>query len=75
MTAGGNNFNDFPENQLTKFCVVVTVLRQIGTMRSFVKARLFQIISFAYFDSRPLMSMTVQPAGDRSRHISMDSVF
>jgi len=22
MTSGGNNFNDFPENQLTKFDVV-----------------------------------------------------
>jgi len=21
MTSGGNNFNDFPDNQLTKFCV------------------------------------------------------
>jgi len=22
MTSSGNNFNDFPENQLTKFCAV-----------------------------------------------------
>jgi len=22
MTLGGSNFNDFPENQFTKFCVV-----------------------------------------------------
>jgi len=26
MTSGGNNFNDFPENQLTKFRAVYTVL-------------------------------------------------
>ena len=30
MTPGGNNFNDFPENQLRKFRAVWTVLRQIG---------------------------------------------
>jgi len=23
MTSGGNNFNDFPDNQLTKFCVFI----------------------------------------------------
>jgi len=63
MTSGGNNFNDFLENQLT---------RQIGTTRSFVQSKIFQQISFAYFDSRPLMSMT---AGDRRKHISVDSVF
>jgi len=28
MTSDGNNFNDFPENQLTKFRAVQTVLRQ-----------------------------------------------
>jgi len=26
MTSGDNNFNNFPENQLTKFCAVQTVL-------------------------------------------------
>jgi len=31
MTSGGSNFNDFPENQFTKFCAVKTVSRQIGT--------------------------------------------
>ena len=28
MTSAGNNFNDFPENQLTKFRAVLTVSRQ-----------------------------------------------
>jgi len=28
MTSGGSNFNDFPENQLTKVRPVQTVLRQ-----------------------------------------------
>jgi len=28
VISGGNNFNDFSENQLTKFRVVYTVLRQ-----------------------------------------------
>jgi len=28
MTSGGNNFNDFPENQLTRFRAVQTVLMQ-----------------------------------------------
>jgi len=23
VTSGGNNFNDFPDNQLTKFCVFI----------------------------------------------------
>jgi len=27
MTSGGSNFNDFPENQLTKVRAVETVLR------------------------------------------------
>jgi len=30
MTSGGNNFNDFPEIQLTKFRTVWTLLRQIS---------------------------------------------
>ena len=25
MTSGGINFNDYPENQVTKFCAVYTV--------------------------------------------------
>jgi len=32
MTSGGSNFNDFPENQFTKFLAVQTVSRQIWTM-------------------------------------------
>ena len=35
MTSGGNNFNAFPENQLTKF----RVLSQIGTTHSFVLSK------------------------------------
>jgi len=37
MTSGGNNFNDFPENQLNKFRAVLAVLRQIRTTRSSVQ--------------------------------------
>ena len=55
MTSSVNNFNDFPENQHTKFRAVLTVLRQIGTTRSSVQSK--SLISFGYFDSRPLMSM------------------
>jgi len=29
MTSGGNNFNDFPENKLTKVRAVLRLLRQI----------------------------------------------
>jgi len=32
MTSGGSIFNDFPENQFTKFRAVKTISRQIGTM-------------------------------------------
>jgi len=32
MTSDGYSFNDFPENQLTKCCVVQTVLRPIRTI-------------------------------------------
>jgi len=42
MTSGGNNFNDFPENQLTKFRAFQTVLRQIGSTRSFVQRKVFR---------------------------------
>jgi len=42
MTSGGNNFNDFSENQLTKFCAVYTVLRQIETTRYFVWSKIFK---------------------------------
>jgi len=31
MTSGGSNFNDFPENQVTKVRAVKTVFRQIGS--------------------------------------------
>jgi len=41
MTSGGNNFNDFSENQLTKFRAVLTVLRQIETTRFLLKGRFF----------------------------------
>jgi len=41
MTSGGNNFNDFPENQLTKFRAVYTALRQIGTTCYFVQSKIF----------------------------------
>ena len=30
VTSGGNNFNDFPENQLTKSCAVYTVKANRG---------------------------------------------
>ena len=35
MTSGGNNFNDFPENQLTKFqleCKNVTILHTFAAL-------------------------------------------
>ena len=38
----GNNFNDSPENQLRKFCLVWTVLREIGTTRSFFQRKTCQ---------------------------------
>ena len=41
MTSGGSTFIDFLENQLTKFRAVLTVLRQIGTTRSFVQSKMF----------------------------------
>jgi len=41
MTSGGSTFIDFLENQLTKFRAVLTVLRQIGTTRSFVQSKIF----------------------------------
>jgi len=41
MTCGGNSFNDFSENHVTKFCAVQTVLRQIGTMHFFVLGKIF----------------------------------
>jgi len=46
-TSGGNSFNDFPENQLTKFCTVKTVLGQIETTRFLfkAKARLFTTVN------------------------------
>jgi len=53
MTYGGSNFNDFTENQLTKFRAVETVLRQIETTRSFVQSKFLQKISFAYFEVDP----------------------
>ena len=33
MTPGGSNFNDFPENQLTKVRAVETVLKDLGFFR------------------------------------------
>jgi len=46
MTSGGNNFNDFPEIELSNFRAVWTILRQIGTIRVLLfKARLFLITS------------------------------
>ena len=40
MTSGGNNFNDFHENQFTKFRAVLTVLRQnIARDQGFVGAK------------------------------------
>jgi len=46
MTSGGSNFNDFPENQLTKILAVGTVLRQIGTTRSFVHSKIFHYCEY-----------------------------
>jgi len=42
MTSGGNNFNDFSDNQLTKFPAVKTVLEQIGTVRSCVQSKILR---------------------------------
>jgi len=43
MTSDGDsNFNDFPENQFTKFRAVLTVARQIGITRYFVQSKIFQ---------------------------------
>jgi len=37
MTSGGNNFNDFPENQLAKFLILQVVQKQtlgeVGTWK------------------------------------------
>jgi len=42
MTSGGNNFNDFSDNQLTKFPAVKTVFEQIGTVRSCVQSKILR---------------------------------
>ena len=42
MTSGGNNFNDFSDNQLTKFPAVKTVFEQIGTVRSCFQSKILR---------------------------------
>jgi len=49
MTSGGNNSSDYPQNQLTKFRAVLTVLRQIVTTRSFVQCKIFHYCEYKQF--------------------------
>jgi len=42
MPSGDNNFNDFSDNQLTKFPAVKTVFEQIGTVRSCVQSKILR---------------------------------
>jgi len=50
MSFGGNDFIDFPENQLTKFRAVYTLLRQIRTTRS-VQSKLFTTVNVNIFNT------------------------
>jgi len=42
MTSGGNNFNDFPENKLTKVRAVKRLLRQIRSGRCHLNITVLQ---------------------------------
>jgi len=46
MTSDGNNFNEFPENYLTKFCAVLTVLRQTWSTHSLVQSKILHYCEY-----------------------------
>jgi len=45
MTSDDNNFNDFSQNQLTKCRAIKRVLRQMGTVHSFVQSNFFTTVN------------------------------
>jgi len=73
MTSGGNNFNYFAENQLTKFSAIIEMMREISVTHNFQGyfSRTFQPPGPGIFKKKTGLSRRRGNPDTRSRSIQL----